>query len=110
MWSSPSAQDAETLLNCMVHALEFFKGVPQTVLTDNMKTVVLDRVDDRPCFHPKMLDFCELLRLCSPRLSSLSTGDQGQDRVHDPLHQGQLLVPRCCWMKLNFILQPPRRW
>jgi transposase len=39
-------QDAETLLHCMVHALTFFDGVPQTVLTDNMKTVILDRVDD----------------------------------------------------------------
>ncbi len=38
-------QDAETLLNCMVHAFEFFGGVTRTVLTDNMKTVVVDRVD-----------------------------------------------------------------
>ena len=29
----------------------------QTVLTDNMKTVVVDRIDDQPCFHPKMLAF-----------------------------------------------------
>ena len=26
-------QDAETLLHCMMHALAFFGGVPQTVLT-----------------------------------------------------------------------------
>ena len=63
-------QDAETLLHCMVHALEFFKGVPQTVLTDNMKTVVLDRIDGQPCFHPKMLDFASYYgfvpRVCRP--------------------------------------------
>ena len=63
-------QDAETLLNCMVHALEFFGGVTQTMLTDNMKTVVLDRVDGQPCFHPKMLDFASYYgfvpRVCRP--------------------------------------------
>jgi transposase len=63
-------QDAETLLSCMVHALEFFGGVTQTVLTDNMKTVVLDRVDGQPRFHPKLLDFANYYgfvpRVCHP--------------------------------------------
>ena len=63
-------QDAETLLNCMVHALTYFGGVPATVLTDNMKTVVLDRVDGQPCFHAKMLDFASYYgfvpRVCHP--------------------------------------------
>jgi transposase len=63
-------QDAETLLNCMVHAFEFFGGVTQTVLTDNMKTVVLDRVDGQPRFHAKMLDFASFYgfvpRVCRP--------------------------------------------
>jgi len=39
------------------HAFELFGGVTQTVLTDNMKTVVVDRIDGQPCFHAKMLDF-----------------------------------------------------
>lgn len=63
-------QDAETLLNCMVHALDFFGGVTQTVLTDNMKTVVLDRIDGQPRFHAKMLDFASYYgfvpRVCHP--------------------------------------------
>ena len=63
-------QDAEMLLNCMVHVFEFFGGVTQTVLTDNMKTVVVDRVDGQPCFHPKMLDFASyygfIPRVCRP--------------------------------------------
>jgi transposase len=65
-------QDAETLLHCMVHAFEFFGGVTQTVLTDNMKTVVVDRLDGRPRFHPKMLDFASYYgfvpRVCRPYL------------------------------------------
>jgi hypothetical protein len=63
-------QDAETLLNCMVHALAYFGGVPATVLTDNMKMVVLDRVDGQPRFHAKMLDFANYYgfvpRVCHP--------------------------------------------
>jgi transposase len=63
-------QDAETLLNCMVHAFEFFGGVTGTVLTDNMKTVVVERVDGQPRFHPKMLDFASYYgfvpRVCRP--------------------------------------------
>ena len=63
-------QDVETLLNSMVHAFHFFGGVTATVLTDNMKTVVLDRVDGQPRFHPKMLDFASYYgfvpRVCHP--------------------------------------------
>lgn len=63
-------QDAETLLNCMMHAFTFFGGVTQTVLTDNMKTVILDRVDGQPRFHAKMLDFASYYgfvpRVCHP--------------------------------------------
>lgn len=50
-------QDAETFLNGMFHALTYFGGAPQTVLTDNMKTVVVDRLDGQPRFHAKLLDF-----------------------------------------------------
>ncbi|WP_211256347.1 hypothetical protein [Edaphobacter aggregans] len=34
-----------------------------TVLTDNMKTVVLDRIDGQPRFHPKDAGLRQLLRL-----------------------------------------------
>jgi len=63
-------QDAETLLHCMVHAFEFFGGVTRTVLTDNMKTVVVDRLDGQPRYHAKMLDFASYYgfvpRVCRP--------------------------------------------
>lgn len=63
-------QDVETLLNCMVHAFSCFGGVTATVLTDNMKTVVLDRIDGQPRFHPRMLDFASYYgfvpRACHP--------------------------------------------
>src|SRR5258708_5068804 len=63
-------QDAETLLHCMVHAFEFFGGVTQTVLTDNIKTVVVDRADAQPRIHPKMLHLASsygvVPRVCRP--------------------------------------------
>jgi len=63
-------QDIETLLNCMVHAFHYFGGLTATVLTDNMKTVVLDRLDGQPRFHPRMLDFASYYgfvpRVCHP--------------------------------------------
>ena len=63
-------QDIETLLNCMIHGFSFFGGVTATVLTDNMKTWVVDRVDGQPRFHLKMLDFASYYgfvpRVCHP--------------------------------------------
>ncbi|MGO8720603.1 MAG: hypothetical protein ACLQMO_15530 [Acidobacteriaceae bacterium] len=63
-------KDKATLLNCMMHAFHFSGGVTATVLTDNMKTVVLDRIERQPRFHPKMLDFASYYgfvpRVCHP--------------------------------------------
>lgn len=63
-------QDVETLLNCMVHAFHYFGGVTATVLTDNMKTVVVERIDGQPGFHARMLDFATydgfVPRVCHP--------------------------------------------
>jgi transposase len=63
-------QDAETLLSCLVHAFRYFGGVPQSVLTDNMKTVVLDRRGGVIHWNPRFLDFASyygfLPRVCQP--------------------------------------------
>ena len=63
-------QDLSTLLRCHLHAFEAFGGVPQRVLYDNMKTVVLERDRERVVFHPRLLDFALLAgftpRACRP--------------------------------------------
>jgi transposase len=63
-------QDMETMLNCMVHAFSYFGGVTAAILTDNMKTWVVDRVDGKPCFHARLLDFASYYgfvpRVCHP--------------------------------------------
>lgn len=61
--------------------LGHFGGVRATVLTDNMKTVVVDRIDDQPRLDPKDAGLRQLLPLRAMGLPSLSTPDKGQDRV-----------------------------
>ena len=49
--------DIWSLLRCMIHAFEYFCGIPQTVLTDRMKTV-LESVDHgKPVWQGKFLHF-----------------------------------------------------
>jgi transposase len=48
----------------MIHALEYFCGVPKTVLTDPMKMVILGMRDDRkPQWHPLFEDFAATVGL-----------------------------------------------
>jgi transposase len=63
-------QDMETLLDCLVHSFHYFGGVTQTILTDNMKTVVLNRSGGIIHWNPRFLDFAAyygfLPRVCQP--------------------------------------------
>lgn len=50
--------DIYSFLRCLMNALEYFGGVPKTMLTDQMKTVILGIGDDRkPRWHPLFEDF-----------------------------------------------------
>jgi len=66
-------EKVETLIACHEHAFQAFPGVPEEVLFDNMKTVVLDRnAYGRGFhrFHPGFLDYAKhagfMPRLCKP--------------------------------------------
>lgn len=52
-------QRVQTLLDCLILAFEYFGGVPEEILFDNMKTVVLNRDirEGTVAFHPKTKDF-----------------------------------------------------
>jgi transposase len=43
--------DVASLLRCMVNAFEYFNGVPDTVLTDRMKTVVISSDHGKPVWQ-----------------------------------------------------------
>jgi transposase len=49
-------QTLESFLRCHLAAFEAFGGVPRTLLYDNLKTAVLERVGDVIRFHPRLLD------------------------------------------------------
>lgn len=50
--------DLFSLEHCILNAFEYFGGVPETVLTDNMRTVVTGREKGKPIWNPAFLDFC----------------------------------------------------
>lgn len=52
------SQTMEHFLGCHQRAFEFFNGVPQKVMVDNLKSAVLKRITgQKPVFNPKYLDF-----------------------------------------------------
>ena len=63
----------ETLIECHHHAFEYFGGVPQRALYDNMKTVVLERDasgESQHRLHAGFLDYARhcgfVIKLCRP--------------------------------------------
>ena len=59
--------DAPTLIRCLMEAFEYFGGLPQAVLTDRMKSVLLAMEDGQPHWHPVFSDFVASLGV-SPRV------------------------------------------
>ncbi len=57
-----TSQDMVTFLTCLRHALEYIGGVPQTVLFDNAKTVVSERVGSVIQFSEDLLRFAARYR------------------------------------------------
>jgi transposase len=52
------SQAMEQFLSCHQHAFEFFGGVPEKVMIDNLKTGVLEHpLGEKALFHPRYLDF-----------------------------------------------------
>jgi transposase len=51
-------QTLESFLRGHLDAFGFFRGVPRTVLYDNLKSAVLERRGDAIRFHPRLLELC----------------------------------------------------
>jgi transposase len=62
--------DAVTLIRCVMAACEYFGGVPRVMLTDRMKSVLLDTDGTTLIWHPLFADFLAALgvtpRVCKP--------------------------------------------
>ena len=63
-------QDIHHLLNAMVHGFRYFGGVSESLLTDRMKTVLLDQKGGELHFNQKFLQFAAYYgfvpRVCRP--------------------------------------------
>lgn len=59
--------DAPSLIRCLVAAFEAFGGLPQAVLTDRMKTVLLEMETGQPHWHPRFQELVRALGI-SPRV------------------------------------------
>lgn len=63
--------DSASLLRCMLNAFEYFGGVPQVVLTDRMKTVIISTDNGKPVCHEAFERFATDMRfipkVCRPR-------------------------------------------
>lgn len=62
--------DAPTLIRCLLEAFEYCGGLPRAVLTDRMKTVLLDTADGQLHWQPQFADLMTSLgvtaRVCKP--------------------------------------------
>ena len=64
--------DAPTLVRCLLQAFLYFGGLPHAVLTDRMKTVLLEMQTGQPRWHPRFQALVERLGI-SPRICQPST-------------------------------------
>jgi transposase len=63
--------DTPTMIRCLMEAFEYFGGLPKAALTDRMKSVFLQMVDQRPTWNPLFSDFMASIgvvpRVCKAR-------------------------------------------
>jgi transposase len=62
--------DAASLIRCLAQALAYFGGLPRAVLTDRMKTVLLEMESGAPRWQPRFQELVSALgitpRICQP--------------------------------------------
>jgi transposase len=62
--------DAPSLIRCLAQALAYVGGLPRSVLTDRMKTVLLEMESGAPHWHPRFQELVSALgiapRVCQP--------------------------------------------
>ncbi len=68
-------QTLESFLRCHVQAFAAFDGVPRSLLYDNLKTAVLERVGDVIRFHPRLLDLAGHYHF-APRPVAVARGNE----------------------------------
>jgi transposase len=62
--------DTPTLIRCLMESFEYFGGLTKVALTDRMKSVLLEMVENKPRWNPRFADFMVSIgvaaRVCKP--------------------------------------------
>jgi transposase len=62
--------DTPTLIRCVMEAFEYFGGLTKVALTDRMKSVLIEMVENKPKWNPRFADFMVSIgvgaRVCKP--------------------------------------------
>lgn len=69
--------DLSSLERCIVNVFSYFGGMPENVLTDNMKTVVTGREAGKPIWNTRFADFCRRAWIRAKGVPYSFSADQG---------------------------------
>ena len=65
------SMNLSTFMNCHINAFNYFGGVPQSILYDNLKSVVRSRLGNKVTYNGEFLDFASWYgfnpKVCNPR-------------------------------------------
>jgi transposase len=89
--------DAVSLIGCLLAAFEAFGGLPRAVLTDRMKTVLLDMETGVPHWHPRFQELMSALQI-SPRVCKPYT-PQTKGKVERSIR----VVKEAFWPGIRFV-------
>ena len=86
--------DSPTLIRCLMEAFEYVGGVPQAVLTDRMKSVLLAMEDGQPHWHPVKSRLCRQSGRRAAGLQGVYATDKREGRTERRRHQIGVLARR----------------
>ena len=73
--------DTPTLIRCLMEAFEYFGGLTKVALTDRMKSVLLEMVENKPRWNPRFADAHGLDCRRSARLQGIHATNERQGRA-----------------------------
>lgn len=101
--------DEASLLRCITNAFEYYGGIPDTVLTDHMKTVVVSSDNGKPVWHKTFerfaTDMCFVPKLC--RVRRPQTKGKVERLVH---YVRDNFLPGRAFTDMGDLQQQARQW
>ena len=70
--------DTPTLIRCLMEAFKYFGGLTKVALTDRMKSVLLEMVENKPRWNPCFADFMVSIGVARTRLQAIHATNERQ--------------------------------